>query len=349
MELSDVLERTKLNAGSPYKPAAWKQLLEQAGLLKHYPHLPDQLQLGFDAGIRPIHQTFIPPNNSSTSEYLSEFKHIIETEFKQSRYIGPLSRSEVENLVGPFQTSPFSIIPKPGKPGKFHLIQNLSYPHVPHNQIYSINSTIDSNHYPCTWGTFSVISLLIWQLPPGSQAAVRDVKEAYRTIPLHPSQWAGLVVHLDKDDSFAIDTRNCFGLASSGGCYGIISDAGAQLMREWGIGPLSKWVDDHFYARILRKYLQKVNEQRWETALRIEANGGQLQDGGCLWFKGGLMPNDRHEEFDEDHSAPLHDSSKCTPRSEEEQQYNYSMSDINDLSDELGIPWETDKDIPFSE
>jgi hypothetical protein len=101
--------------------------------------------------------------------------------------------------------------------------------HAP-SEIPSINSAINSDHFPCTWGSFSVISLLLFRLPPGSQAAVRDAKEAYRTIPIKPSQWPGIVVRLQGEDRFAIDTRNCFGLASGAGCYGRIGDAGTQIM-----------------------------------------------------------------------------------------------------------------------
>jgi hypothetical protein len=347
-ELSAVLEQTKLDAGSPYKPEIWKKLLIQANLINEYPNLPSQLQFGFHAGIQPLSKTFTPPNKPSTLQYPAEFKSIITREFQQKRYIGPLSRSSVETLIGPFQTSPLSIIPKPGKPGKFRLVQNLSYPHIPRNHISSINSSIDSDNYPSTWGTFAVISLLLIRLPPDSQLAIRDVKEAYRTIPLDPSQWPGVVVRLDEDDTFAIDTRNLFGLASSSGCYGIVADAGAQLMRKKGMGPISKWVDDHLFARIRCIYLEKVNKQRRDAAARISTNGGKFHDGGRLWFKGELMPNDHHEEFDEDCSTPILNLSNQSPRSIEDAKFTYAMADIDQLSDELGIPWEITKDIPFS-
>ena len=347
MELSAVLRQRKLDANSPYKPEAWKRALEDADIIHLYPNLPQQLRTGFDAGIRKIHETYAPPNKPTIVEYLSEFNRIIQTELALGCYIGPLSVAEVEYLIGPFQTSPLSIIPKPGKPGKFRLVQNLSYPHLPRNHISSINSTIDSNSYPCTYGTFTVASVLIGQLPPGSQAAVRDVKEAYRTIPLAPSQWPGMVVRLHDDDSYAIDTRNCFGLASSGGCYGIVSDAGAQIMRHRGIGPLCKWVDDKLLARILRKHLEKFNAQRQTIAAHIAASSGQRHDGGQLWYKGEDTQNGQYEQYDEDLTAPLLDLSSRSPRSHEDAQFTYCMSDVDEISKELGIPWELEKDIPF--
>jgi hypothetical protein len=229
-ELRSALKQRKIKANTPYKPDAWREQLAKANLISLYPHLPEQLEWGFSAGVKPINTTFTPPNKPSVQIHAVAFQRCIQTEFERARYIGPFSRAEIESLLGPFQSSPLSIIPKPGKPGKFRLIQNLSFPHVPRNNISSINSAIDSNLFPCTWGTFSVVSHLIWQLPPLSQAAVRDIKEAYQTIPLASSQWPGLIVRLGDEDSFAIDTCNCFGLASGCGCYGIVGDAGAQLM-----------------------------------------------------------------------------------------------------------------------
>ena len=227
------------------------------------------------------------------------------------------------------------------------MIQNLSHPHVPHNGISSINSSIDSDLFPTTWGTFSVICFLIWRLPPGSQIAMRDVKEAYHTIPLAPSQWPGMVIRLHEDDSFVIDTRNCFSLASSGGCYGRIGDAGAQLTCSQGIGPISKWVDDHVFIQMLREHLGQYNKMQRQWADDSSKNEGEHHDGGKLWFRGATMPNSCPEEFDEDCLTPICDLSNQTPRSIEDSHYTYTLADIDDFSDELGIPWKHSKDIPF--
>jgi hypothetical protein len=95
--------------------------------------------------------------------------------------------------------SPLSIIPKSNKPGKFRLAQNFSFPHALDAPILSINTQLDSSLHPCTWGTFSTMALCITRLPPGSQAAARDEAEAYRTMPLHLSQWNGTVIRIGED------------------------------------------------------------------------------------------------------------------------------------------------------
>lgn len=52
-------------------------------------------------------------------KHIIEFNTTIQTEFQKEHYVGPVTQEEVELLIGPFQTSLLSIIPKPGRPGKF--------------------------------------------------------------------------------------------------------------------------------------------------------------------------------------------------------------------------------------
>jgi hypothetical protein len=347
MELRSVLEARRLNALTPYHADTWRHLLEKSGLIRTYSHIPHSLQYGFLGSISPITSTYTPPNNPSVDEHADAFAAILEREFSSGRYLGPLSKAEVEALIGPFQTAPLSIIPKPGKQGRFRLIQNLSHSFLSVTySIASINSSIDSNLYPCTYGTFTTICLLVWRLPPGSQGATRDVAEAYRTVPLHPSQYPGLVVRTS-EDCFAIDTSFCFGCSSAAGSYGGLADAGADIIRSEGIGPLSKWVDDHLFFRILLEFLEGYNEQRKVWAKAIHDHGGLHIDGGRKWYRGLALYNDQPEEYDEDCSFPILDLSQCSPRSAEDARYSYCMDDINTISTKTGTPWEVSKDIQF--
>lgn len=247
-ELMLVFKHRKLNALTPYNPDAWEHLLTNAGLFSEYQHIPNSLHYGFHIKLPLIGTTQIPPNHPTVVKFEQQFTNIIRDEIQKGRYTSPLSRAGMESLIGPFQSSPFSIIPKPAKPGKYCILQNYSFPlsisiSFPNP---SINSYINSNDFPTTWGTFSLISLLLRQLPPGSQIATRDVAKAYRMIPLHPSQWPAAVAWLS-DDSFAINTSICFGVSPSAGTYREVCKADSDIMRLLRIGPLSGWVDDHFF------------------------------------------------------------------------------------------------------
>ncbi len=65
------------------------------------------------------------------------------------------------------------------------------------------------------------------------------MSEAYWNIPIYPSQWPGIVVHLSKTDC-AIDPYIAFGKTSECGAYSVIADAGADIFHAKGIGPLLK-------------------------------------------------------------------------------------------------------------
>ncbi len=336
----------KTKGFTTYKARAWYKELSKHGLEGKYPLLVEGINHGFHLGIPTIAQTYTPHNHVSVNLHLNAYIENVDKEFQAGRYFGPYSRNEVENLIGPFQSSPLSLCPKPDKPNKFRAVHDFSYPHNSTTQP-SINSNIDASDYPCTWGTFEAICLVVSRLPPGSQASVRDVAAAYRTIPAHKTQWPGLVVRLKGEDSYAINTHNNFGLTSAGGVYGHLADAGADIFRANGIGPLSKWVDDHIFFRVRCANLDSYNADRAKWKQEIEDQGGKVHVGSRLWFQGKVMPNGKHEEFDEDCSALQRDFSKATERASISHGYSYCDDDIDLISDLLGIEWEPAKTVPF--
>lgn len=345
--LKDALELRKLRPLTPYKVDAWKRELRRAGLLDRFAKIPEGLLLGFKIDFPSIRTVQAPLNRYSIYEYSIEFDAIIQKELHKGRYIGPFPASILESLIGPYQSSPLSIIPKPGKPGKFRIIQNFSYPHSPNASFPnpSVNSAIETNDFPTTWGKFSIIYQIIVNLPPGSEAATRDVAEAYRTVPLHPSQWPAGVVRIS-DSLFCIDTCIAFGAAPSAGAYGHIADAGAEIFQYNGIGPLDKWVDDYIFFRIKLEFLDQYNNFRknWNQSFAQE---GMHQTGSRLWFGRMCTETGKLEELSEDCSKPLQDFSKRSIRSDHDKRFSCNLQDIDTLSEELGIIWEPLKDQPF--
>ena len=346
--LRNVLEHRKNQALTPYKVNTWHSALHHCNLLTKYPKLLHSLHKGFDAGIRPIYITSTLANSPTLLQHPEAYQEVVSNEFHRGRYIGPCTRQEVESLIGPFQSSLLSWVPKANKPNKFRAIHNFSYPHSPTPTTTSINHHIDPDMFPCTWGTFATICFTIHNLPPGSQAAIHDVAEAYRTIPIIPDQWLGLVVKLLGEDTFAINTCNNFGLASAGGIYGELGDATLDIFRAHGIGPVSKWVDDHIFFRILSEHRQAYNA-KWKTWHSIiMQNGGRSQSGGHFWYKGENLPNDLPADFDEDAAHPIVDFADLHNHSHLDSLFTYCDADIDLISGQLGIPWEPSKSIPFS-
>ena len=330
---------------TPLVADQWETALLNSCLLSRYPQVPTYIRRGAHAGIPHIQQSYTPLNKQSTETLKDVFNEMIQAEFNKGRYLGPFTREELEHEIGPFQSSPLSLVPKAGKPGKYRLIQNLSHPHT-NQPTLSINASLNSDDFPCTWGTFRTMCSLIRNLPQGSQAATRDVAEAYRIIPLHENQWPGVVVRISNNpEMFALNTSNSFGGATAGGLFGLFGDALADILRARGIGPILKWVDDFFFVRIPKGHIREYNEER-ETNRRIVANnGGSLQTGGRLWYKGKTLAEVGAEHFAEDLTFPL---KYISDREERGTVYPYGFEEIDEITVPLGIPWETSKDIPFS-
>jgi hypothetical protein len=348
MELKSALEQRKLTPLTPYKADAWDYELRSAGILDRFVKIPQGLRLGFKIDFPSISNVQTPPNRDSVTEFSIEFNVIIQKELDKGRYLGPFTAKALEELIGPFQSSPMSIILKPAKRGKFRLIQNFSYPHSP-SVIHpnpSVNSNIDAQSFPTTWGKFSIVYNLIANLPPGSEAATRDVAEAYRTIPLHSSQWPAGVVRVSSTH-FCIDTCTAFGATPSAGVYGHMADAGAEVFRNNGIGPLDKWVDDHLFIRIKCIFLAQYNKWRKNWNLTF-ARSGMRQTGGRIWFGEQCLETGKLEEANENRSKPIKDLSNDSPRSEHDKSFTYNARDIDVLSEKLGVIWEPLKDQPFA-
>lgn len=333
---------------TPYKWPAWEVYLESAGLYEQYRDVVDGIRNGFNIHFPPITRSQLPHNGGSIRKFREHFNNIVANELAKGRYTGPFTQAEIEDRIGPCQSSPLTIIPKPHRPGKFRVIQNFSYPEVPSPQFpnESINSASSTLDLPCTWGTFQVTCLLISGLPPGSQAAVRDVSEAYRTVPLHPSQWPAAVVRADSD-AFYIDSVAAFGARASGAVFGRLADCEGDIFRANGLGPLVKWVDDNLFLRVLRTELEGYNARRkeWQDIVELQ---GRHQSGARIWFGNGIKPDDSGFEAVEDFHFPILDLSTESPRSPEDARYSYSFEDIDEISEALGVPWELSKDSPFA-
>ena len=77
--------------------------------------------------------------------------------------------------------------------------------------------------------------------------------------PGHPLQWLGLVICLQEEDQFAVNICDNFGLSLAGGVHGTLGDDGTDTLRGNGIGPLSKWVDDHVFSRTPHQHFAAYN------------------------------------------------------------------------------------------
>ena len=133
--------------------------------------------------------------------------------------------------------SPFGVIPKRGKPGKWRLILDLSAP-----EGFSVNDGIPKEL--CSLGYMSVDDLVaqVLQLGKGSEMAKIDVRQAYRNVPVHPRdrhllgmEWQGRVL---------VDGALPFGLRSAPLLFTAMGDAVQWAAEKEGVSWAGHYIDD---------------------------------------------------------------------------------------------------------
>ena len=142
--------------------------------------------------------------------------------------------------------SPLGLIPKPGQPGKWRLIMDLSAPRG-----RSINDSINPDLCSLKYATVDQALLFLQILGPGAQLAKMDLKSAYRMVPVHPDdqhllglKWEGVVYR---------DTSLLFGLRSAPKIFSAVADSLAWAMTCNGATNFLHYLDDFlFMARPLR-------------------------------------------------------------------------------------------------
>ncbi|CAK5270747.1 unnamed protein product [Mycena citricolor] len=232
---------------TPLLPDRWDRALMDAGVHDTFRDVPIGLRDGFNMGITSsISRTYTPKNHYSAVAQANTVTKYIQNELSNRHYTGPFSATRLEALIGPFRSSPLGTVPKSGAPGEFRIVQDFSFPRNDPSRM-SVNSEINIDDFPCEWGSFSDIVILVIEAPPGTEAATLDVDAAYRRCPIHPTQQPHFVV--EWNGVFYIDHVCPFGFTSSGGIFGRVADAMAAIYRAKGIGPLKKWVDDFVFFR----------------------------------------------------------------------------------------------------
>lgn len=338
-----------LEAHTPLRAGAWREKIVRLGLSTKHGDIPNQIQFGFRLGSRTITTEYITNNYPSATTFAGVLAAEIQKEIDAGQYLGPFTAAEVRDVLGPFQVSPISIIKKPGKPGRYRIIRDMSAPNPPQHGIASINSDLRASDHPHSWATFWCLVCTLATLPEGSEAACEDIIEAYRSIGIDPRNWAALVVRAPGNDRFCVDTSLCFGAVPGDGLFGKTTDAFLDIACALGMGPVLPWVDDTMWIRILRCHLAAYNEHRARACERILKLGGICSRGARMWYNGNATPSGQVKEFAEDHRFPLRDlSGKPGPQSEDNKQFTYAACDFLELAEDLGVRYSREKQQLFA-
>ena len=134
----------------------------------------------------------------------------------------------VESKAMKVQCSPFGVIPKKGKPGRWRLILDLSSPDG-----HSVNDGIPRELCGLSYMSVDDVIAEVLRSGRGSLLAKIDVQQAYRNVPVHPAdrhllgmQWQG---------RFYVDGALPFGLRSAPLLFTALGDALQWAMEREGV------------------------------------------------------------------------------------------------------------------
>ena len=144
---------------------------------------------GFSLGYRGVRSQRDSINLKSVQLDPAAVLKKLDSEIKLGRIVGPFSSRPLERLM----VSPIGLIPK-SDPGKFRLIQHLSYPHG-----NSINDGIDKSYCEVQYAGFDVAVGLVASIGTEALMAKADIKSAFRLLPIHPQDFELLGMKVGTD------------------------------------------------------------------------------------------------------------------------------------------------------
>ncbi|OCT57837.1 hypothetical protein XELAEV_18002927mg [Xenopus laevis] len=118
-------------------------------------------------------------NVKSASQHEEALKQKLEKELKAGRMAGPFEEVPIKDLV----VSPLGIVPKK-EPGKFRMIQHLSYP-----EGASVNDALDKEQCSIQYQSFEKALETVKMQGEGALIAKVDIESAFRLLPLHPDSF----------------------------------------------------------------------------------------------------------------------------------------------------------------
>ena len=191
---------------------------------------------GFRIGVAKGH-TFKPAKRNLKAAY--DHPQVVAEYIDREVRLGRLSKLPLDLALAPplLQISPFGIIPKKRRPNQWRLIVDLSSP-----EGHSVNDAISKEWCSVSYTSIDRAVSLVRRLGKGSLLAKLDLKEAYRAVPVHPSDQRLLAVSWR--GSTYIDKALPFGLRSAPKLFTALTDAMMWVLHQRGVVTALHYLDD---------------------------------------------------------------------------------------------------------
>ena len=224
---------------------------------------------GFRIGFNYTHQLSDAKYNLLSAE---QNPQVVDEYLSEEIRKGQITEVKPEN--GPLtQASPIGVIPKKHKPDKWRLIVDLSAP-----ANVSVNDGIERELCSVSYISIDTVVKQINLLGQGTQLAKLDIKQAYRMVPIHPTD--RLLLAMKWRGKTFIDKALPFGLRSAPLIFTAIADALQFMMEARGVNPVLHYLDDFVT-------LGEPGSKQCNTNLHIMLQtcpdaGVPVEDGGAI-------------------------------------------------------------------
>lgn len=180
-------------------------------------HLLTGLSQGFKVGVlvQPS-VSYVSRNLRSALDEPDTVSTLLERELQMGYVIGPFKSPP----FSVFRTSPIGVATRKYS-GKKRLIFDLSAPHS--GPFPSINSLIPPEPFSLHYATVDHAIKLIKTAGRGAWLSKADISDAFKIVPIHPSQWNLFGVKWASNFYFAV--RLAFGCKSSPSIFNLVSEA----------------------------------------------------------------------------------------------------------------------------
>lgn len=209
-------------------------------MLAGYNHFRKRfLYLGFLYGFM-LHGTMnsivISPNHRSALKNPDIITEKLKLDLQRNRVAGPFQALP----MSPFIVSPIGLVPKK-ELNKYRIIHDLSFPPGE-----SVNDSIPAAYKPVSYEGIRRIVELVAQLGKGTLVAKADIQEAYRILPVHPSQYYLLGFSWNKE--FYYDKRLPMGASTSCSTFEQVSCALQWILQNlYNVPTVSHIMDDFIF------------------------------------------------------------------------------------------------------
>ncbi len=199
--------------------------------------LDDGFKFGFKVFFEGEEVELFSKNSKSAVENIEEVDKKLSVELDKLRIAGPLDEIPFDN----FKCSPLAIREKSEK-GKYRLLHNLSYPYDEN----SLNYNIPKSESTVKYQSIDDALCIMRKLGKGCYLAKSDISEAFRLLPLHPSQYH--LMGFKWKNKYYYDRCLPMGCSSSCRLFESFSDAIVHILKtKYEVLYIVKVLDDFLF------------------------------------------------------------------------------------------------------